>query len=93
MIPAAIYSQIGLGNDYRFDIREKYEIVKNSDTFETALTDVYYSDSFNDTNGEMINKGIVAYDTSKGIYIAFELNKDVLTEKQYTEIAESIDII
>lgn len=44
LIPNAIYNQIALGNEYFFDIREKYNIVNTFDTGETAITDVYFSD-------------------------------------------------
>ena len=92
LIPAAIYGQIAIGNGYRFDIREKYDIIKSSDTYESALTDVYYSNVFNNDNGEKLNKGIVMYDTTIGVYIAFEFDSNTLIEKDYNKIAESLEI-
>ncbi|MCH5348594.1 MAG: hypothetical protein J1E40_04660 [Oscillospiraceae bacterium] len=91
-IPAAVYNQIALGNGYQFNVRNRYDIVQSSDTSETALTDVYYSDSFNDGNGEKTNKGIVIQDTSAGVYIAAEFESDALTDEQHTKIAESLKI-
>lgn len=92
MMPAAIYSQIDLGNDYRFDIREKYDIITSTENFETAITDVYYSNVFNNGNGEMTNRGIVAYDLSKGVYVAFEFDAEALSQEECVKAAESISI-
>ncbi len=92
MMPAAIYSQIDLGNDYRFDIREKYDIITSTENLETAITDVYYSNVFNNGNGEMTNRGIVAYDLSKGVYAAFEFDAEALSQEECVKAAESISI-
>ncbi|MCH5192853.1 MAG: hypothetical protein J1F11_02755 [Oscillospiraceae bacterium] len=91
-IPAAVYNQIALGNGYQFNVRERYETVQSSDTCEAALTDVYYSNTFNDSNGEKLNKGIIMQDTSAGVYIAAEFESDSLTDAQHKEIAEALKI-
>lgn len=42
----AVYNQIALGNDYQFDVKGSYTVVRKLDAGETATTDVYYSPSF-----------------------------------------------
>ncbi len=92
LIPNAIYNQIALGNDYCFDIREKYDVVSSSETCEKALTEVYYSDVITEGNGEKYNKGILAYDSLLGVYIAFDIDSTALTDGQCADIAESIKL-
>lgn len=92
LIPNAIYNQIALGNDYCFDIREKYDVVSSSETGETALTEVYYSDVITEGNGEKYNKGILAYDSLLGAYIAFDIDSTAVTNGECTDIAESIKL-
>lgn len=91
LIPNAIYNQIALGNDYRFDIREKYDVVSSSETGETALTEVYYSDVITE-GGEKYNRGILAYDSLIGAYIAFDIDSTAVTNGECTDIAESIKL-
>lgn len=91
-IPNAIYNQIALGNDYCFDIREKYDVIGSSETGETALTNVYYSDVVTEGNGEKYNKGILAYDSLLGVYAAFDIDSTALTDEQCTDIADSIKL-
>ena len=90
-IPAAIYNQIALGNDYQFAVRTRYDIVKSDDNSETALTDVYYSDVITG-NGEKVNKGILMLDRTMGIYVAAEFESSALTNEQHKEIAESMEL-
>ena len=92
MIPVTVYIQIDLGNDYRFDIREKYDIVTSTENFETAVTDAYYSNVFNNGNGEITNRGIVKYGLSKGIYAVFEFDAESLSQEECAKIAQSISI-
>ena len=90
--PAAIYSQIGLGNGYQFDVREAYTPVEGS-AFHAAVTDVYYSAAFLGDQGgeERINRGILAYDGERHLYVAMEFVAGALTEEQLTAIAASLD--
>ncbi|MCM1330035.1 MAG: hypothetical protein NC253_11415 [Ruminococcus sp.] len=90
-IPAAVYNQIALGNDYQFAVRNRYETVRSGDGFETALTDVYHSDSVNNGDGEKINKGILSLDRRAGVYAAIELDGSV-SDELHREIAESVKI-
>lgn len=92
LVPNAIYNQIALGNDYCFDIREKYDVVSSSETGETALTEVYYSDVITEGNSEKYNKGILAYDSLLGAYIAFDIDSTAVTNGECTNIAESIKL-
>ena len=68
-------------------------MINTSDTGETAITDVYYSDVINEGNGEKYNTGILMYDSSCGVYVAFDLDSKALTYAQCTDIAKSIMII
>lgn len=89
-IPIAIYNQIALGNDYRFDVKEKYDVLKSSSESETALTNVFYSAVVTDDNSEKNNKGIVMYDLTQNVYVAIEFENDVLSDEQYSYIANSL---
>lgn len=89
-IPAAVYSQIALGNDYQFTVRERYDIVRSGDNWEIALTDVYRSKVL-DGEAERLNKGILMLDRSAGVYIAIELDASI-TDEQHRQVAESMKI-
>ena len=87
--PRAIYSQIALGNNYHFDVRDSYTVIKETDSGITATADVYYSASIN--NGiEMTNKGILSYNRNLLVYIAMEFESALITDEQITNIAQSI---
>ena len=86
--PAAIYNQIALGNDYQFDVRDSYNVVNETETGKTAVTDVYYAASVN--NGkEKHNKGIVSYNKDLKVYVALEFEDGKITDKELQEIAKS----
>ncbi len=87
--PRAIYSQIGLGNDYQFDLRDSYRVVNETDYGTTALTDVYYSAAINNGN-EQRNKGIVSYHKNLLVYIAIEIDSNAITDEEITDIAKRI---
>ena len=89
-LPAAIYNQIALGNDYQFDVRESYKVVKETDSGVTATADVLYSASINGGE-EKINKGIVSYNKNLLVYIAIEFASGLVTEEEINEIAKSIE--
>jgi hypothetical protein len=93
--PMMIYNQISLGNHYRFTIREKYEIVNDTDALTTAITDVYNDLELppekNYTESEY-NYGVVAFSKTLGVYVALDLDKNFFTQNQCEEIAESIII-
>lgn len=89
-IPAAVYNQIALGNDYQFAVRARYDIVKSDDNSETALTDVYYSEAVTG-DGEKVNKGILMLDRAMGVYVAAEFDSTAITDEQHRQIAESME--
>jgi hypothetical protein len=88
-LPQAIYSQIALGNDYHFDVRDSYYVINESDSGVTATADVYYSGVINN-GSEKINRGIVSYDKNLLVYIAMELSGDKVTDAEIESIANSI---
>ena len=89
--PAAIYNQIALGNDYHFDVRETYKVINETKTGATAVTDVYYSATVNDGK-EKRNKGIVSYNKDMLVYVAFEFDKESITDEQLESVTKSIEI-
>ena len=94
--PMAIYGQIALGNNYHFDVRESYNIVKESDYGKTAVCDVYYSASINggfENGTEIFNKGIVSYNKDLLVYIAIELENSAVSDDEWIAIAKSVEFI
>ncbi|MGI5899085.1 MAG: hypothetical protein ACOX8S_04075 [Christensenellales bacterium] len=90
--PRAIYNQIALGNNYHFNVRDSYTVVRESDYGTTAIMDVYYSANIN--NGEeMNNRGIVTYNKDLLTYIAIEFASDMITDDQVENIARSLEFI
>ena len=89
--PTAIYNQIALGNDYHFDVRETYKVINETKTGATAVTDVYYSATVNDGK-EKRNKGIVSYNKDMLVYVAFEFDKESITDEQLESVTKSIEI-
>ena len=92
----AIYSQIALGNGYRFDLRESYSVAASTDTTETGYMDVYYSknfmQAFTEDPSEKTNKGILSYDKTRLIYVALEFEGSALTDAEWETIAKSITV-
>lgn len=92
----AVYNQIALGNDYQFDVRDSYTVVKKSDVGETAIVDVYYSPvlftSSDSESAPKINYGILSYNSDKSVYVAFEFDSSV-TDETIAYIADSVEFI
>jgi len=89
--PQVIYSQIALGNDYRFDIRDSYYNINDTGDMAIALVDVYYAANAN--NGvEKTNKGIVARNNEFLVYIAAEFDSSKITDEQVVSMAQSVQI-
>ena len=83
-LPQAIYSkQDG-----------SYQPVKETETGETALTQVYYSPIMAQEVGygeaERYNKGILSYDRELLAYVAVDLDADLVSDEQAEQIAQSI---
>lgn len=87
--PKAIYNKIALGNDYKFNVRDKYDIVNENSSGNTAVTNVEYAASINDGKAKT-NIGIVSYNRDKLVYIAIELLSDAVNTDQAKFIAKSI---
>ena len=92
----AIYNQIALGNDYQFDVKGSYTVVKKADAGETATVDVYYSPTLStpsDTESDQkINHGVLSYNSDKSVYTAFEFDSSV-TDETIAYIANSVEFI
>lgn len=92
----AIYNQIALGNDYQFDVKGSYTVVKKLDAGETATVDVYYSPvlstSSDSESTSKINYGVLSYNSGKSVYVAFEFDRSV-TDETIAYIANSIEFI
>lgn len=87
--PCSIYSQIALGNNYQFNVRDTYDIISETENGVTAMVDVFYSASVN--NGEeKHNNGIVSYNKDLLVYVAFEFNSEKITDEQIRDVAKSI---
>ena len=89
--PQAIYSQLALGNGWRFDVREKYDVVNDAGWGETARTEVYCSAAFLrpfvENPEEKRNEGILRYDRFLGCFAALELETGVLSEEELDNLA------
>ena len=90
LTPMYIYNQIAIGNNYHFEIRDDYTVVKSTERTETAITRVYLSPQINGSDEESWNAGIVSYDLDEGVYIGIELVEGF--EEDLSIIAESIEI-
>lgn len=92
----AVYNQIALGNDYQFNVKDSYTVVKKSDVGETATVDVYYSPIFSNSpdseSDPKINFGVLSYNSDKSVYVAFEFDSSV-TDETIANIANSIEFI
>ena len=87
--PRSIYSQLALGNNYQFNVRDTYDVISETENGVTAMVDVFYSASIN--NGEeKHNNGILSYNKDLLVYVAFEFNSEKIKDEQIREIAKSI---
>jgi beta-lactamase regulating signal transducer with metallopeptidase domain len=96
--PMMVYSQIALGGDYFFEIRDNYNIVVDNDRMQTAATFVF--NSLSDMPGiaseqelSERNYGIVSFSKVLPVYVAFEFEKSVFTDEQIAAIAASLEFI
>lgn len=98
-LPQAIYSNLTLANHYNFSARPpeqdgSYQPVKETETGETALTQVYYSPMMAQEVGygeaEHYNKGILSYDRELLAYVAVDLDADLVSDEQAEQIAQSL---
>ena len=87
--PRAIYSQIALGNDYQFNVRDTYDVINETEKGTTAVVDVLYSASINGGK-EKKNKGILSNNKDSLVYVAFEFNSEKVTNEQIEGIAKNV---
>ena len=92
-VPMSIYHQVALGNDYRFNVYETYTIVKDTEQYQTATVDVYYSPNFAADVGTdgAANYGILSYAVGQTVYVAFEFDHEAVTAEQVKDIASSVE--
>ena len=94
--PRAVYSQIAIGNGYRFDVQDSYTRVSEREFGENARVDVLYSQSFLrpflEEAQEKRNEGFLSYDRALGVYAAVELEPGALTEEEMDTLARSLHI-
>ena len=90
----SIYNQIALGNDYKFNVKNSYNVVKEFDAGEVATVDVYYSPVMLDNKDtEVTNYGILAYNNDKSVYVAFEFDSSATTDETIASISNSINFV
>ncbi len=90
----SIYNQIALGNDYNFNVKHSYNVVKEFDAGEVATVDVYYSPVMLDNKDtEVTNYGILAYNNDKSVYVAFEFDSSATTDETIASISNSINFV
>ena len=92
--PMSIYHQVALGNDYQFNVRETYTVIKETDQCQTATTDVYYAPGFagKQTGKDgSVNYGILSHSFERAVYVAFEFDHKALTDEQIVQIADSVE--
>ena len=88
-----------MGNHYRFVVQrdtgvngQNYIPVAEDDRFACAIAPVAYLPPAASEDDWLINKGILARDKTRQVYIAMELNADALTDEQYMALAQSVSI-
>ena len=103
-VPQAIYNQIALGNDYRFDAQPKdnggaYTPVSEREGGNNGyyrnhgcLHFASVAQSFEYESKEIIYKGVLSYNNDLLVYVAIELDSEKVNERDLTLIAESIEI-
>jgi len=101
-VPQAIYNQIALGNNYRFNAQPvsaggKYKPIVERENGVTAVTEVYYSANISKEFGYgenvRINKAILSYNKDLHIYIAIKIDADAISEHEVEILAQSIILI
>ena len=87
--PAVVYATVRLGSVYRFDTDESYEVVKETDVGANAVRDVVRQ--VGGAGGSTtLNRGVLAYDRDRAVFVAFELDAGRVTAQQQRDIAASV---
>ena len=88
--PAVVYATVRLGSVYRFDTDESYEVVKETDVGANAVMDVVRQ--VGGAGGSTtLNRGVLAYDRDRAVFVAFELDAGRVTAQQQRDIAASVE--
>lgn len=88
--PAVVYATVRLGSVYRFDTDESYEVVKETDVGANAVMDVVRQ--VGGAGGSTtLNRGVLAYDRERAVFVAFELDAGRVTAQQQRDIAASVE--
>ena len=88
--PAVVYAAVRMGSVYRFDTDESYEVVKETDVGANAVMDVVRQ--VGGAGGSTtLNRGVLAYDRERAVFVAFELDAGRVTAQQQRDIAASVE--
>ena len=87
--PAVVYAAIRMGSVYRFDTEESYEVVKETDVGANAVMDVVLQEG-GAGGSATLNRGVLAYDRDRAVFVAFELDAGRVTAQQQRDIAASV---
>lgn len=88
--PAVVYAAVRMGSVYRFDTEESYEVVKETDVGANAVMDVVRQ--VGGAGGSTtLNRGVLAYDRERAVFVAFELDAGRVTAQQQRDIAASVE--
>ena len=95
--PMAVYGSVALPNMYKFILdEENYNIVKNNETGETAITSVYHSPSLVHNNGSsgdaVYGDGILSYNKECLIFVAVEYKEGLFNDDVLRILADGIQI-
>ena len=87
--PAVVYAAVRMGSVYRFDTDESYEVVKETDVGTNAVMDVVLQEG-GAGGSATLNRGVLAYDRDRAVFVAFELDAGRVTAQQQRDIAASV---
>ena len=87
--PAVVYATVRMGSVYRFDTDESYEVVKETDVGANAVMDVILQEG-GAGGSATLNRGVLAYDRERAVFVAFELDAGRVTAQQQRDIAASV---
>ena len=88
--PAVVYAAVRMGSVYRFDTDESYEVVKETDVGANAVMDVVLQEG-GAGGSTTLNRGVLAYDRDRAVFVAFELDAGRVTAQQQRDIAASVE--
>ena len=87
--PAVVYAAVRMGSVYRFDTDESYEVVKETDVGANAVMAAVLQEG-GAGGSATLNRGVLAYDRDRAVFVAFELDAGRVTAQQQRDIAASV---